>query len=272
MANNLSSLITDAFTVFSEAYTKIGQLGFQIAGLDGSPLQPEKMKQLVYATQLFSVIEPSLILNGGGTAIVGVVGEVCTMNNLLLKLKRVLKLFSLPAFPTPLTDIDINIGGGGGADADATYITVVTEGGLPQSRRLAAGAGISFTDNGAQNTLEVTSTGAALSSLEVDYSINPVLNFATLVERLFYGNQAITGLRTWSLSNAGNAKRLQAVFTINGLTPGGSTHDQTLWANTTIYTMAGSTPSSNIFRPIQDGDYEIEATTYDGVNWRVNIF
>lgn len=271
MANNISPLIHDAFTVYAESYRKIGQLGFEIAGEDGSPLQPAKMQQLTYATRLFRVIEPSVILNGNGTAIVGIVGEVSTINNLLLKLKRVLKLFTVPVFPTPLTNIVINLGSGGGADADATYITVVTEGGLPQSRRLAAGSGTSLTDNGPQGTMEINATGA-LTSVQVDYSVNPVLNFATLVERLFYGNQAINGLRTWSLTNDGNARRLQAIFSISGLTPGASTHDQTLWANVTIFTAAGSTPSANVFRPVQDGDYEIEATTYDGVNWRVNIF
>jgi hypothetical protein len=270
MADNLSSLISDAFTIYSEAYRKIGQIGVRVVELDKAPSQPRRWNELVYATRLFRNISPSITLNGGGTAIIGVVGDIQTINNLLLKLKRAVKLYDVPVFPTPLTEFVINLGSGG-ADADATYITVITEGGLPQSRRLSQGAGISLTDNGAQGTYEVGNT-AALTSLQFDSSINPVLNLNSLIERLFYGSVAITGLRTWSLSNTTNARRLQAIFSISGLTPGDSTHNQTLWANTVIYTSAGITPSSGVFQPLENREYEIDATTYDGVNWRVNIF
>lgn len=269
---NLSSLISDAFTVYSESYAKIGELGVRVVDLEGEPAQPKKFKQLQYAALLFSVIEPSIILNGGGTAIVGVVGDVATINNLLLKLKRALGLYDVPAFPTPLTDIVINIGDGGGAGADATYVTMASEAGLPQSRRLAVGFGLTLTDGGALGNATLVNTANVLTSVQFDSSINPVLDLAGFIERLFYGSVAITGTRTWSLLNAGSARRIQAQFSISGLTPGDSTHDQTLWANTTIYTTRGATPSAGVFQPLEDGDYEIIATSYNGVAWRVNIF
>lgn len=270
MATNLSSLITDAFTIYSEAYTKIGDLGDKVADLIGSPAQPKKINQLIECTRLYRVVTPSINLNSGGTAIEGIVGDIPTINNLLLKLKRCVKLYDVPVFPTPLTSFVFNLGSGG-AGVDATYITVITEGGLPQSRRMAAGPGITLTDNGPQGTMEVGNSGS-LSSLQFDASVNPVLNLGSFVERLFYGSVAINGTRTWSLSNSTNARRLQSLFSITGLTPGASTHDQTLWANTTIFTFSGATPSAGVWRPIEDGTYEIEATTYDGINWRVNIY
>lgn len=270
MADNLSALLSDAFTIYSEAYSKIGELGVKVADLVGSPSQPKKINQLIECTRLFRVISPSIVLNGGGTAIVGVVGSIATINNLLLKLKRCVGLYDVPVFPTPLTVFVFNMGSGG-ANPDATYITVITEGGLAQSRRLSPGTGISIVDNGPQGTIEVQNTGA-LSSVQFDASVNPVLNLAGTIERLFYGSVPISGTRTWSLLQGSNARRLQAQFSITGLTPGDHTHDQTLWANTTIYTVVGATPSAGVFQPLEDGTYEIDATTYDGINWRVTIF
>lgn len=271
MATNLSSLLSDAFTIYSEAYAKIGRMGLKVAELENKPAQPRLWNELVYATRLYRVIEPSIILNDAGDAIVGVVGDVSLINNLLLKLKRSTKIFTENVFPTPLTEFVFNLGGDGGADADASYITAELEGTVANSRKAAAGTGISLTDNGPQGTFVINNT-SALSSLQFDATVNPVLNFANFIERLFYGSVAITGTRTWSLSNSSNAKRLQAAFTISGLTPGASTHDQTLWANTTIYTTRGITPSAGVFRPLDNGDYEIIATTYDGINWKVNIY
>jgi hypothetical protein len=271
MADNLSYLISDAFTIYSEAYRKIGQIGVRIVELDKAPSQPQRWSELVYATRLFRNISPSITLNGGGTAIIGVVGEIETMNNLLLKLKRAVKLYNVPVFPTPLTEFVFNLGTAGGADVDATYVTVAVEGGLPQSRRLAIGAGLLLSDGGGQGNVTLTNA-EVLTSLQFDSSVNPVLDLAGFIERLFYGSTPITGTRTWSLLSATNTKRLQALFSISGLTPGDSTHDQTLWANTTIITSAGLTPSAGVFQPLENREYEIDATTYDGVNWRVNIF
>src|SRR6185503_20616650 len=115
MADNLSSLISDAFTIYSESYRKIGQIGVRVVELDKAPSQPRRWNELVYATRLFRNISPSITLNGGGTAIAGVVGDIETMNNLLLKLKRAVKLYDVPVFPTPLTEFVFNLGSGGGA-------------------------------------------------------------------------------------------------------------------------------------------------------------
>lgn len=271
MANNLSGLISDAFTIYSEAYSKIGTMGVRVVDLDKSPLQPKLWAELVYATRLYRVISPSIVLNDDGDAIIAVYGDISTMNNLLLKLKRAVRLYDSPVFPTPLTEFVFNLADTGGADADATYLTVVTEGNLPNSRRPIAGTGMSITDNGPQGTFVFNNT-AAVDSVQVNTAINPVLDINGQIERFFYGSVAITGTRTWSLTNTTNARRLQATFVISGLTPGDSTHDQTLWANTTIFTISGETPSPGVFRPGQDGRYEIIATTYDGVNWVVRIF
>jgi len=269
MATGLSSLITDAFTIYSEAYVKIGEWGGRVVDLDKKPGQPRLWKELVYATRLLRVIEPSLVLNGGGTAIIGVVGEISLINNLLLKLKRATKLFDLPAFPTPLTDIVINLGSGGGADADATYVTISTEGNLPQSRRIAAGTGISLSDGGAQGPVTVINTNA-IDAVQVNTAINPVLNVNSQLERFFYGSDAITGTRTWSLSNSGNAKRISGQFSISGLTPGASTHDQT-WPAAFTMSDARWISGSKIWRPIDDGAYEFVAQTFDGVTWKLQI-
>ncbi len=269
MATNLSALISDAFTVFSESYVKIGQLGLEVARLVGSPRQPRKINQLVYATRLFRNIETSIILNGGGTAIVGVYGEVSLINDLLLKLKRAVGLYEVPVFPTPLTDIVINLGSGGGADSDATFVTVSTEGSLANSRRQAAGVGISLTDGGPQGTLLITNTNA-IDAVQVNTAINPVLNVNSLLERFFYGSVAITGTRTWSLSNAGNARRISGQFSISGLTPGASTHDQT-WPAAFTMSDVRWISGSKIWRPIEDGAYDFEATNYDGTGWKLKI-
>lgn len=269
MATGLASLIADAFTIYSEAVVKIGTWGVRVVELAKKPGQPRLWDELTYATRLLRNIEPSLVLNGGGTAIIGVVGEISLINNLLLKLKRATKLFDLPAFPTPLTDIVINLGSGGGADADATYVTISTEGNLPQSRRIASGTGISLSDGGAQGPITVINTNA-IDAVQVNTAINPVLDVNSQLERFFYGSVAINGLRTWSLSNAANAKRISGQFSITGLTPGASTHDQT-WPAAFTMSDARWISGSKIWRPIDDGAYEFVAQTFDGTTWKLQI-
>lgn len=190
-----------------------------------------------------------------------------------MKLKRAVKLYTQNIFPTPLTDIVFVFGqgGGGGAGVNSTFVTVLSEAGLPQSRRIAQGDGIAIVDNGAQQTIEIVNS-AGLTSLQIDSSVNLVLDMASLTQRLFFGSVAINGLRSWSLQNAGAARRLQVLFSITGLTPGDSTHDQTLWPNTNIFTFSGMVPVPGVWRPIENGEYELIATTYDGINWRVSIF
>lgn len=270
MASSLAALITDAFTIYSEAYVKIGQWGKRVVALNKKPGQPKLWNDLVYATRLFRVIEPSIIRNGGGTAIIGIIGEISLINNLLLKLKRATRLYDLAAFPTPLTSIVFTLGAGGGADADATFVTVGIEGLLANSRRAAAGSGISLTDGGAQGTLLFTNTNA-IDAVQVDTSINPVLNINSLLERFFYGSVAITSTKTWSLSNAGNARRISGEFTISGLTPGDSTHDQTWPANFTMSDARWEQNGAKKWTPIDNGLYEFSAQTNNGVTWRLEI-
>lgn len=263
MADNLSLLVSDAFEIYSESYAKIGRIGRKIVDLDGAAAQPKLWNELVYATRLFRVIEPSIILNSGGTAIEEVVGEISLINNLLLKLKRACKLYSENLFGTPLTGYEFVIGDGG--NSDATYITQTLEGSLPNSRRALAGTGISLTDGGPQGNLVITNTGA-INSVGVSMAGSPVnLDLNSLIERWFYGTTNITGAITFTKSNDSNAKRLQLNFVISGLTPGGSTHDLTFWANTK--SSDGRWLSGNKWRPIEDGEYTAEAWTFDGVNW-----
>lgn len=265
---NLSSLISDAFTIYSESYAKIGELGSKVVDLNGSPSQPKKINQLIACTRLYRVIAPSIILNDAGDAIEWIVGDVATINNLLLRLKRCVGLYDVPAFPTPLTDFVFNLGSGG-ADVDATYVTVVSEGGLPQSRRLAIGAGLSLTDGGALGNVTLVNTNA-LDSVQVDTSVNPVLDLNGLVERLFYGSTPITGLRTWSLLSATNVKMAFVNFVISGLTPGAGTHDQT-WPSSFKMSDARWNSGTKTWRPIEDGEYQAKITTYDGVNYKLEI-
>lgn len=267
MADNLSSLISDAFTIYSEAYLKIGRIGLKVVELKGSPLQPKLWAELVYATRLYRVIEPSIVLNGGGTAIIGVVGDIDTINNLLLKLKRAVKLYNGIAFPTPLTEFVFAFGSGG--DTDATYITAVLEGGLANSRKMTQGNGILVTDNGPQGNIVITNTGA-IDSVGVAMNASPVnLDLNSLIERWFYGTTNITAAVTFTKSGDSNARKLKINFVIDGLTPGGSTHDLTFWANTK--SSDGRWLPGNKWRPIEDGEYTAEAWTFDGVNWIISF-
>lgn len=264
MADNLSLLVSDAFEIYSESYAKIGRIGRKIVDLDGAAAQPKLWNELVYATRLFRVIEPSIILNSGGTAIEGVIGEIALINNLLLKLKRACKLYSENLFGTPLTGYEFVIGDGGG-DSDATYITQALEGGLPNSRRAVAGTGISLTDGGPQQNLVITNTGA-INSVGVSMAGSPVnLDLNSLIERWFYGTTDITGATTFTKSNDGNARRLKLNFVISGMVFGSSTHDLTFWANTK--SSDARWQGGGVWRPIEDGEYTAEAWTFDGVNW-----
>jgi hypothetical protein len=124
---NTSSLISDAFAIYSMAYSKIGVIGVKVVDKDKSPEQPKVINQLIEATMLFSVIERSIILNEDGDAILWVRGDVSVINNLLLKLKRVCGLYDYAVFSTPLTDIVLNIGGGGSSECCPVLTNVDTD-------------------------------------------------------------------------------------------------------------------------------------------------
>lgn len=56
-------------------------------------------------------------------------------------------------------------GGGGGAPATATFATIANEAAtLPNSRRLVAGANVSFVDAGAGSTLTISASGGPIAS------------------------------------------------------------------------------------------------------------
>ena len=271
MADNLSALLANAFTIYSDAYSKIGRVGLKVVQLKGKPAQPKLWKELAYAVSIFSVIEPSIVLNGGGTAIVGIVGDVDVINNLLLRLKRAVKIFPGNEFPTPLTGYTF-VTGESGADADASYITAIAEGTLGQSRRLTQGVGISLTDGGPAGNMMVTNT-AAISAVEVDTSVSPiVLDMDGLMERFFYGSVPITGLRTWQVINAGTARRIKLNFVISNMTPGDATRDQTFppeFKSSDARWHPDVVPYE--WRPIEDGEYTAEAFTFNGVDWIIEF-
>jgi hypothetical protein len=266
---NLSSLITDAFNIYSEAYVKIGQLGSKVVDLKGSSLQPSRVRQLVHCTRLYRVITPSLILNDAGTAITWVVGDVGVMNNLLLRLKRCVGLYDLPVFPTPLTDIVIDLSGGSGGNSNASYLTQNTESSLPQSRKLlVSGNLISDVDGGASGNRVLSANLMDIASVDVSGS-TPAINMNNELYRLFKASANITGTKTWSISNAG--KKFEMLFVISGLTPGASTHDQT-WPSTFKMSDARwELNGSKKWTPATNGEYIAKGTTYDGTNWRLEI-
>lgn len=58
-------------------------------------------------------------------------------------------------------------GVGGGAPTGAQYLVVALDGGLSAERRLVAGAGISFTDGGANGDFTITATGGGGTAAQV---------------------------------------------------------------------------------------------------------
>lgn len=233
MATNLSPLLTDAFTIYSEAYTRISEIGVEVAELAGSPRQPRKINQLIEATRLFRVITPSINLNAGGTAIEGITGDVATINNLLLKLKKSVGLYSVPVFPTPLSNIDINLGSN--FAINSSFVTASVESLLPDSRRLVGSGLIVLADGGAQGDLTIGTNVSATNRI-----IGRITSGAGAAEEL-------TGTQATTLLN---------VFTdaLKGLAPasgGGTTNflrADGQWAPATI-----SVPGSNTQVIFNDG-------------------
>lgn len=273
MATNLSSLIADAFAVYSESYVKIGTMGYKLVNnYIGTPLQPKKERQLITCTMLFSVIEPALTLNEAGTAIVGVKGSIEKVNNLLLKLKRCVGLYDVPEFPSPISDVIINLEDNVAPD-DATYITLTQEPRLTKSRQLVVNENgvLEVVDNGPLSTLALTAN--LLNIFSVDASVSPmVLNMNDEREVLFIGDEPINGQRTWQMAEITTARRFQFDFSISGLvTPGDSTHDQTMPAGFKMSDARVISSGPNVWRPYANGEYEAVATTYDGSTWILTI-
>lgn len=232
MARNLSPLLPDAFAIYSEAYVKIGELGVKVTDLDGSPSQPKKINQLIESTILYGIVSEAIILNDDGDAIIGIKGSVQTTNNLLLKLKRSVGLHSLPAFPTPLTEI--------------VFINKCEcEGG-------GTGGGCKVPD-------QIDTSGSTL-----------VFDMEDECSKMFYGSADIDGHRTWSVLNTSIATDFSFSFVIDG-SLNGSSHDQTLPANFKM-SDARYISSTKKWRPYEAGEYFAKATTFNnGLTWKLEI-
>lgn len=107
---NLYQLIPNAFTIYSDAYAKIGEIGFDAveASGDNSPKQPVLEDQLIHCASLFYELNNAIVLNDDGDAIVGLNIDASIVNALLLQLREAAGLNTLSAFPTPLTTLDFN--------------------------------------------------------------------------------------------------------------------------------------------------------------------
>lgn len=165
-----------------------------------------------------------------------------------------------------------NPGSGGGSVAgDETFVTVSTQAALANSRRAVNGRGISITDGGPLGDLTIINT-ASKDSVSIAMNASPInLDLNSEIERWFYGSTVIEEARTFTKSNDSVARKLKIDFVISGLTPGASTHDLTFWANTkssdSRWNPGGAAPL--VWRPMENGNYEAEAWTMDGVNWKI---
>lgn len=103
---NLYQLIPNAFTIYSDAYARIGEIGFDAveAAADNSPRQPVLEDQLIHCASLFYELNSVLVLNDDGDAIIAVNIDTSIVNSLLLQLRDAAGLNTLSQFPTPLTD------------------------------------------------------------------------------------------------------------------------------------------------------------------------
>lgn len=75
-------------------------------------------------------------------------------------------------------------GGGGGAPTTATYVTLSNDATLTNERVLTAGSGITITDNGAGNTVVISSSGGAganVGTATIDFGAFPGSSHATVV-------------------------------------------------------------------------------------------
>jgi hypothetical protein len=105
----LYQLIPNAFTILSDSYAKIGEIGNDIATLEAnSPRQPVLENQLIHCSSLFYLVNSLIVLNDDGDAIIGIDADADLINALLTQLREACGLNSLNQFPTPLTILDFN--------------------------------------------------------------------------------------------------------------------------------------------------------------------
>lgn len=104
----LYQLIPNAFTILSDSYAKIGEIGYEAATITNSPKQPVLENQLIHCSSLFYLIDSLVVLNDDGDAIIGINADADLINALLLQLRDACGLNTLSQFPTPLTTLDLN--------------------------------------------------------------------------------------------------------------------------------------------------------------------
>lgn len=104
----LYQLIPNAFTILSDSYAKIGEIGYEAATITNSPKQPVLEDQLIHCSSLFYLIDSLVVLNDDGDAIIGINADADLINALLLQLRDACGLNVLSQFPTPLTTLDFN--------------------------------------------------------------------------------------------------------------------------------------------------------------------
>lgn len=101
--------------------------------------------------------------------------------------------------------------------------------------------------------------------VSLDTSVNPVINMATLKERVFLGSVPIAVPRTWSFTNFANAIKATVFFTLSGV------DIQTFPANVFMQNFVGNWDNTlKQWTPIASGNYESEFT-YDGTNFYLKI-
>lgn len=107
---NLYQLIPNAFTIYSDAYAAIGDIGFRAveASNDNSPKQPALEDQLIHCSALFYELTNALVLNDDGDAIIAVNIDTAIVNSLLLQLREAAGLNALSVLPTPLTTLNFS--------------------------------------------------------------------------------------------------------------------------------------------------------------------
>lgn len=107
---NLYQLIPNAFQIYSDAYAKIGEIGFDAveAANNNSPKQPRLEDQLIHCATLFYELSNVIVLNDNGDAIIAVSIDTSIVNALLLQLREATGLNALSQFPTPLTDLEFS--------------------------------------------------------------------------------------------------------------------------------------------------------------------
>lgn len=140
---------------------------------------------------------------------------------------------------------------------------------LPVRERLNFRNGLQASDDG--SIIHAEFIGGEYDRLALVTTSSPIaMDMDSRKKRFFVGGN-INGLRTWStIANITAAMEFLVVFTITGLTPGATTHDQTMPADWMMDNQDGRWQGGQKWRPDNDGKY-FGWGVYDGTNWIVQI-